>query len=63
MEALLSLSKCIIFNGFTGGRDEKRGTKLAKLRLPYSKIISGMTNIITAVMLNHFSTPRTVLLK
>ena len=24
-------------------------------RLPYSKLVSGMTNIITAVMLNHFS--------
>ena len=26
----------------------------------YSKPISGMTNIITAVMLNHFSMPRTM---
>ena len=35
---------------------------LNKLRLPKLKIISGMTNIITAVMMNVFSMPRIMFL-
>ena len=31
-------------------------------RLPYSKLMSGLTNMITAVMLNHFFMPRTMFL-
>ena len=40
--------------------NRKKTTKFANnmsYRLPYSKIISFMTNMITAVRMNHFSVP------
>ena len=55
------IGKLVGFSRFTNNeKTNNLPIKLLGYGLPHSKIISGMTNIITAIMLNHFSMPRTM---